>query len=372
MKKSLFYYMVLPVFAGLMSCADDVIPVEKGQEEVNKILATVEDFVEAYPVSRTTVTITDKGASFGWSDNDTIGIFPETGAQVYLLMKKNNGKTATFTGGGWALKPLSTYGAYYPFISSFKFPRTAIPVDYSGQVQEGNASTAHLGKCDYMSATPEAPVDGTVSMHFKHMGCLFHFKTKALPSVTLNKVELVTKGKDLPVKGILNIDEGKITVDEAANVSTLTLGCKDVVVADASNELTLNMMMPPFDLTGKKFYINLEFSDKSKSQIEIKGGNFVAGKAYNLTSEALKHKQVLVIEHAGPQFKIPTFTAVSSKVINGKIYWGDYNEDAFSVDAVHNYTDGVKDHSVTIGLENAEKVKFSSIKDIKGIDFTRM
>ena len=109
------------------ACTDNVAEVQRG--ELNRIVMTASDF-ELEAESRTNFQITSSGAEFSWAANDTVGIFPEEGAQVYFPMTSGTGtKTANFTGGGWALKDASVYAAYYPMIGKFYLDKTAIPVD---------------------------------------------------------------------------------------------------------------------------------------------------------------------------------------------------------------------------------------------------
>ena len=368
MKKTVAKYIALSTLAALAACSEDTTPFEAGQD-VREIIITGEDFVEAYADSRTNVDINDKGASFSWSNTDTVGIFPDKGAQVFLIMQQNSGKTASFTGGGWALKESSTYGAYYPFIPDFAITRDAIPVDYTGQIQTGNASTLHLGKYDYMTAIATKPANGAVKMHFEHKGCLMHFKYPALPGASLSKVVMWSKDKVFPTKGKLNIDKGTIEVDPSSTVAEWTLTCKDVTVDEDSKQLTISYMMPPFNILDQKFNLKLVYNNGTEEHIELKGDNYEAGKSYMLTSEALQHEQVLIIEHRSNLFKIPTFEGVG---IDGKVYWGDYTDQTFTAEAEHKYTDAKEGHTVIVGVKNATKVKFNSLEDIKSIDFTKM
>ena len=63
--------------------------------EVQKIVMSVEDFKFGNQ-SRTTLTPTDNGATFKWSANDTVGIFPETGSQIAFPMTSGVSSNANF------------------------------------------------------------------------------------------------------------------------------------------------------------------------------------------------------------------------------------------------------------------------------------
>ena len=53
---------------------------------------------------------------FNWAIGDTLGIFPNRGNQVEFPISAAQGTTsASFDGGGWALRNNASYAAYYPF-----------------------------------------------------------------------------------------------------------------------------------------------------------------------------------------------------------------------------------------------------------------
>ena len=67
--------------------------------------------------TRAGVKRTETSTGFIWEATDTVGIYPDSGSQIYWSMEKGAGtNTATFNGGAWALKPSSSYMCYYPFI----------------------------------------------------------------------------------------------------------------------------------------------------------------------------------------------------------------------------------------------------------------
>ena len=114
------YSAIIGTMAVLLSFSSCSTEVEMfNSTTLNQINVSAKDFKIAAN-SRTSFNITEKGAEFSWASNDTIGIFPNEGAQAYFPMVSGAGtKTASFTGGGWALKEASSYGAYYPFIGDF-------------------------------------------------------------------------------------------------------------------------------------------------------------------------------------------------------------------------------------------------------------
>ena len=158
----------------LAACTHELIeePVKEQTEssgDFDNVVMNAHDFVWAEnPPTKTTLTIGDNGAHFSWSEGEIVGICPDVGTQVRFPIVNGEGantQSAKFTGGGWAVKGAHHYMAYYPFIPDMDLDKTSIPVDYTGQIQNGNSSTAHLGDFDFMAAASSAPSDGEISFY---------------------------------------------------------------------------------------------------------------------------------------------------------------------------------------------------------------
>ena len=83
--KGIYSLLLLSVCTlALVSCMEDTEQTYRNNTLKN-ISVSAEDF-EYDGDSRTMFEITENGAEFSWSENDTIGIFPSTGAQAYFPM----------------------------------------------------------------------------------------------------------------------------------------------------------------------------------------------------------------------------------------------------------------------------------------------
>jgi len=271
---------VIVLLLAFTACSDEITEVQSN--ELRQIVMTASDF-ETEDGSRTNFQITSSGAEFSWATNDTVGIFPNEGAQAYFPMTSGAGtKSANFTGGGWALKDASTYAAYYPFIGDFYLNKNAIPVDYTGQVQTGDASTAHLGAYDYMAAAPSTPKNGNVSFAFKHLGALVQLKLTLPQATTLNSVALTTESEAFAVNGKVDIMASSLGITSVTSSKDVTLEVKNVATTENNQVVTLYMMLPPVDLTGKALKAVVKTSNGSE-EVSLDSKNFQAGKAYALS-----------------------------------------------------------------------------------------
>ena len=189
-----------------VSCTDDMQELKTEQSQfLKQIVMTTQDFQQEVG-GRTLYGIADGAVTCTWAENDTVGVFPNEGIQTAFPMSSGAGtKKATFDGGGWALKDGNTYAAYYPNIGEYYLDKHAVPVDYTGQTQVGNASMAHLGAYDYMVAAPTAPEFGSANFVFKHLSALVQLKLTIPQPATITSVKLVTETDAFAVKGKVDI-----------------------------------------------------------------------------------------------------------------------------------------------------------------------
>ena len=247
-------------------------------EDVNCITMTATNF--EYPITRTDFEIGSSGAAFKWSTNDTVGIFPNEGSQVYFPMTSGAGtNSATFTGGGWAQKSSATYAAYYPFIGKMYLDQTKIPVSYTEQTQTGNGSTAHLGAYDFMAASATTVENGGVNFTFKHLGCLVQLKITVPKAGTLSSVTLSADEEVFVEKGYIDLTAATPAVVSTQTASSLTINLEDVTTTTANEIVTVYFMMAPVDMTGKT--LTVKFGNTEES---VEAKNFEEGKAYQLAT----------------------------------------------------------------------------------------
>lgn len=281
MKKMFFLPMgALLLLLAFTACSEELAEVQSST--LKQIVMTASDF-ETEDGSRTNFQISSAGAEFSWAANDTVGIFPDEGAQAYFPMTSGVGtKSANFTGGGWALKDASTYAAYYPFIGDFYLNKNAIPVDFAGQVQTGDASTAHLGAYDYMAAIPTAPKNGNVNFAFKHLGALVQLKLTVPQPSTLASVKLVAETDVFVVKGTVDVMTATPNITPKTTNKTVKLNLQNIATTEKNQVITLYMMISPVDLSSQSLKA-VVMTDKGVENVVLESKNFQAGKAYALS-----------------------------------------------------------------------------------------
>ena len=282
--KITFTYIFVLVLLLASSCNENMEGDNARLNDIGVIHARLKDFeFDQGKFSRTVISIGNDGPHYAWAKTDTIGIFPSKGRQVEFSMASGAGSTsATFTGGGWGLKKSSTYAAYCPLIGQYYLDKTQIPVNYSGQDQEGNNSSAHLGADDYLAAPASQLNDGVVSFDFEHLGCLVQIKLTITEPTTIHSITLKTGTNAFATKGIIDLTVPAPQITSDSPVSDITLSTNHLSTTHASQTITLYLMLPPADLSGKIVKVVVD-SDSGCKETTLASKNFQAGKAYALS-----------------------------------------------------------------------------------------
>ncbi len=277
----------LLALAAMVACTEMEIRDESQDYPNNGLLQelsiTGKDF-QFEDATRSSVTIGESGASFAWDEDDVIGIFPDKGDQVSFAMDEGAGtQTATFSGGGWALKSSAKYAAYYPHVYENR-DMTAIPVSYVGQTQNGNGNTDHIGAYDFMAAGVSTPENGAVAFDMQHLGTLVQLTITVPEPSTLTKVVL-TSSTEFTETGTIDLtaETPSITADAQSNTFEITLN--NIATTEANEDVTVYFMTAPVDLTDSDLTITIHFADATSREVELIGKDLQAGKAYKLSAE---------------------------------------------------------------------------------------
>ena len=318
---------LLSLFA-VAACSEDALVenVPVAGTTVKEISITGKDF-DFESATRSSVSITESGADFIWSENDTVGIFPNTGSQAEFAMSQGAGThTATFTGGGWALKSSATYAAYYPY-NFYNRDLKNIPVSYAGQTQKGNAGTAHIGAYDFMAASVSTPENGAVSFDMQHLGCLVQLTVDLDEAATINEVSIKygeENSGEFITKGYIDLSSQTPAIQASSQEdksNTISIALENFSVS-AEETATVYFMMAPVNLEGKTIDVTVTKDNDDTKTYKTAGKNFIAGKAYAI---ALTDKDVLL-----------TYNLVDLGLPSGTL-WADRNVGADSPEASGNY-----------------------------------
>lgn len=281
------------------ACSHNYEELSNGKEEIpgvepHEVMFSVKNF-ERDEQSRTHLEVNENGAIFTWAENDTLGIFPSQGDQVTFAMQTGAGTAnAVFSGGSWELKKSSTYYAYYPFSRKYfdgQNSKNKIWVNYKGQSQDGNNSTAATGNYDFLNATGTAPENGRLVFEFTHMGAMVQLVANVPEKMVVKKMGLATENEEFMIEGYYNLEDETPTYVPVKKNKSLSLALKNVE-CEANTTVTGYLMVPPTDLTGKSLTLRV-YDDRNKlySYKFPATGVFRAGKFYSLKGNVAENTE---------------------------------------------------------------------------------
>lgn len=312
----------LLTLAAMVACTEMDINNESQDSTNNGLLQelsiTGKDF-QFENATRSSVTIGENGASFTWDEDDVIGIFPDKGDQVSFAMDEGAGtQTATFSGGGWALKSSSKYAAYYPHVYENR-DLTKIPVSYVGQTQNGNANTDHIGTYDFMAAGVSTPENGAVAFDMQHLGALVQLTVTVPEPSTLTKVVL-TSTTEFTQTGTIDLTSDKPSITAKTQSKKLEITLKDVTTTEKNETVIVYFMIAPINLSDCALTTTIYFEDGSYHIADLEGKNFSAGMAYRLSvniEKTLPHNQIWYTNGSTANTESPnTSSAFSASIVS--------------------------------------------------------
>lgn len=269
------------IFTILLFCATGVRCTKQGEIICDEPLSVVFTGAGFYPESLTKTTL--DGTNFQWEADDTVGIYPDAGSQIYFSMKDGAGtSTATFDGGGWGFKENSLYYSYYPFIADFYLDRSRIPVSYEGERQNGKNNMDHYGDYDYMYTPGVSASSGVLKFSYSHLNCLIKITVSKLPAGVYRQVTISSKENLFVKKGHFDLLAQTPTIipDETSKEISLVL---DNVSLTADEQAVFYIISAPVAFANKDIIVSI--IDKDKKQYDCSKSlpvNFVAGMQYGL------------------------------------------------------------------------------------------
>ncbi len=253
--------------------------------------AIIEPFILDGPATKTVATFSDAGASFSFTTDDILGVFPyepQSGDQVRFLAKEADANWATFDGQGFGLKNGQNYAAYYPgdWHNAQAEMVTQIPVDYTNQVQS-EADVYNVGPADYLVANGIQPAGGVCAFNMKHVGALVVIDVKFPEAGTYTELSLNLDGyQSFTTTGTMDLTASNIAVVPETKAKKVTLFLGDAVngiSVTKGQTVRFYMMVAPVDLTSPVVSdITLKLVDDNNNALEgtLAAKNFQAGKAY--------------------------------------------------------------------------------------------
>ncbi|MDE6348375.1 MAG: fimbrillin family protein [Bacteroides sp.] len=265
-KHSNSFAALVVVLATLFSCTGELekeeLPIAMN-DEVRELQAFIPSFEVGDAETRLDMNVEGNSIALTWSEEDRIGVFPNQGDQVSFAMSEGaGGSTATFSGGGWALKNNAIYYAYYPFnreCYAGEEMKNQVPCSFEGQMQTRANSLKHLGKYAYMYSSGSTPAEGKVMLKLQHLTTLLKLDLTSPISApaTVKNVTLEVQGyeKAFCLEGAIDLTKGTLTPTKTS--SSITLACAGDIQLTASGT-SVYLVLPPTDLSGRLVHVSVK------------------------------------------------------------------------------------------------------------------
>ena len=343
-----YAYLILAASVGVLAACSRLNEVNSDQkidqEEGNLIEQLIFDVPTIHSLgeegeTRATLSQDDEGIHFAWETSDTVGIYPDQGAQVYFSMKGGEGtSTANFNGGGWALRERSTYTCYFPFVGSIYLDKNAIPVSFANQefslanqeqddeeTDESADAPNYKGVRFILASEGTSSSSGSLRFTFQILNTVIRIRAIGLPAGTYTKLSITTEEPLFVQKGSFGLESKEITGKTYSN--TLEVSLKDFTLTEASTDdhsALVYLASAPVDLTGKTVTIRIYSSDGiSYKYTTISNKNYEAGHWGGLKCEMEKESAIF-------------YTSSDNNIVTPA------NPDAFGATITSNVYDGSK------------------------------
>ena len=239
---------------------------------------------------------------FAWEATDTVGIYPDQGAQVFFAMENGVGtNVASFDGGGWALRQGSTYSCYYPFVGNMYLKRDTIPVSFENQEQTGVSN--YEGVRFFLASEGTSSSAGALRFNFQMLNTVIRIKAIGLPAGTYTKLSLTTDEPLFVKEGTFGLGDMSITGKTYSN--TMEINLKDFTLTEASTEanpVLIYLTSAPVDLRGHTVIIRAFSENGNIYKCEKSPGKAYEAQAWGGLKCEMK-KAADIISFADPAVK---------------------------------------------------------------------
>lgn len=313
-----------------------------------------------FPSSRTGV---DEGGSFIWSANDTVGVCPDCGSQIYYAMTSGAGASTAEFDSGWLLKSGHTYLSYYPFKGDIYLDPTSIPVSFVGQSQTYRGGSADFAGFDYMYSDPVSGDAGKFQFQYHHLGALLRFKA-SLPEGRYAVMRVETDADLFATGGSYDLTAESPAIAPTAYASFIEVRLEGFEFSSLT-DVTVYALTSPVDMSGHKLRVSFRDAEDnilSQYTYEVQSA-FAAGGGYEI-AQAASTRFYLRVLHNLKTYTVPNVPGTTF------VLWGDDMEAEYEEGLKYTYG-SQKEYEVTMMGTKASTFEFDNIIGIKKIDLSQ-
>lgn len=273
--------IIIPIIASAMFAActsENFEQLIQGDKFDGQVSLTSQPYTFEDGTTRTALTNTGSSIEFAWKNGEVIGIFPiapTTNNQAKQVLSVSGSATnATFDGAGWALLRGNTYAAYTPYQPNLdEVGYTAVPIDMTGQTQNGNNNLVHIGNgYDYMYANASVPSNGNVNFAFNHVGSIIMLELTMPENAQWTKATLTAESDVFVTSATMNVSDGTLANKQMSNSISLDL--------DNVTGRLLTLYMSALPCTTGSVTLKVKKSNNEELSATLASKTLVAGHAY--------------------------------------------------------------------------------------------
>lgn len=240
--------------------------------------------------TKSAINLNTSPLGFMWEVNDTVGIFPNEGSQVFFSMAKGVGiNSASFDGGGWALKESSSYYSYFPLVGRFYLDPRFVPVSFEGQKQS-NASNPIKGARFYLASKGVSNDAGALSFNYNILNVILNVNC-SLPAGVYTNLTLSVENKLFTTEGYFNLFAQTPAIVSAKKSSSISLALDNLSLS-TDGVLPLYIMLAPVDLNGVTITVTVtESTGRKYVCTKVPSREYLAGIRYGLTCNSFTEYQ---------------------------------------------------------------------------------
>ena len=276
------YSLILFISAlfALFSCDVEHLDSSTSYRKIEFIVPDIPFYEDDCPLTKAALKTSPIG--FLWEETDTVGIFPNQGSQVFFSMENGVGtNTASFDGGGWALKESSSYYSYFPLLGRFYLDPKYIPVSFEGQTQSN--ITSPINSCRFfLAASGVTNGAGSLTFNYNILNVILNVNC-TLPAGVYTKLTLTTEGNLFTSEGYFNLFSSTPAIISTKKVSSISLELDNISISEET-VLPLYIMLAPVNLNGVRITVTVtESTGRSYVCEKVPSKAYSAGARYGLT-----------------------------------------------------------------------------------------
>lgn len=278
--KKLSLLLFAAILLALSSCKVDELGIDSSYKTVEFCVPDIPYYLEDEPLTKSALRTSPIG--FIWEETDTVGIFPNQGSQVFFSMENGVGtNTASFDGGGWALKESSSYYSYFPLVGEFYLDPTSIPVSFKDQKQY-NATSPISSARFYLAAAGISNGVGGLTFNFNILNVILNVNC-TLPAGVYTSLTLSTENELFTEEGRYNLFAPTPAIVSTKKTSSISLALDNISLTEET-VLPLYIMLAPVNLNGVTITVTVtESTGRTYVCEKTPSKAYSAGSRYGLT-----------------------------------------------------------------------------------------